>query len=300
MSREAVFFFIVVFCFSSVGNLNSPVARPEIWFDLYTQYSPPWGGQGLNMVSDAFPPDAVVELKAKVMFQGDGVLGKPVSYAIKAPNGETYSETAFTQADGIAIFKYTLPSSKGYFGQWTVNASVDLAGTIVSDTLCFLVGWLVEVVKIDAPPIAFKGETIGVNVTFTRICMQDPGDIMNILFKDSSGKSPTSNDMLLCITVTDELWQFVATSQLNAPMVTDLDMYGLNDFVKNIGTHWKDRADVVLKRYSKLSNLVMNGITISPWSFSGRARIHANLVACKPLIACCPECLGYVWIKKGP
>lgn len=300
MGRKAVFFFLVLFGFSGIGALNSSVASAKISFDLYTQYSEPWGGQGLNVVSDAFPPSAVVELKANVMFQGDGVPGKPVSYAVKAPNGETYSATAFTEADGVAVFKYKLPSSERYFGQWTVNASVDLAGTTVSDKLCFLMGWLVKAVRVDAPPIVFKGQIMSVNITVIRICMQDPRNILNILLKDSSGKSPTGNDLLLCISVTDELWQFVATSQLNAPMITELNMYGLDDFVKTVGTHWMCHPDVILTKYSKLSNVVMSGITVSPWSFSGRASVHANLVACKPVMACCPECLGHVWIKKGP
>jgi len=300
MSRGAVFFFLVLFCSSSFGNLNSSFAKAGIWFDLYTQYSEPWGGQGLNMASDAFPPDAVVELKATVMFEGDGVPGKPVSYAIKAPNGETYSAAVFTQADGFAVFKYSLPSSERYFGQWTVNASVDLAGTTVSDTLCFLMGWLVRPVNVEAPPTAFKGQTMSINITVIKICMQDPRNILDILLKEPSGKPATSNDLLLCITVTDELWQFVATSQLNAPVATELNNYGLNDFVKTMGTHWVDYTNVILTKYSKLSNVVMSGITVSPWSFSGRASVHANLVACKPVMACCPECLGHVWIKKGP
>lgn len=296
MGRELTLFLIVVVCVTS----NRSVAGYEIRVDLYTQYLPPWGGQGLNMVSDAFPPEGVIELRMNVTFQGDGVPGKPVSYMIKAPNGETYSAAAFTQADGIAVFEYSLPSSEDYFGQWTVKASVDIAGTMVSDMLYFLMGWLVEVVEIDAPAIAYKGETMGVTVMVTRICMQDPRDIMNMLLKYPSGCPKTDNDLLLYITVTDELNQPVATSKLNMTMINELDVYDLDDFVKTMGEQWMDHAYVILTQYSELANAVMNGVPISPWSFSGKAKIHANLITNRPGIPYCPEGSKYVWMKKSP
>jgi len=295
MGRELTLFLIVVVCLAS----NRSVAGYEIYVDLYTQYLLPWGGQGLNMVSDAFPPEAVIELRMNVTFQGDGVPGKPVSYMIKAPNGETYSAVAFTQADGIAVFEYSLPSSEDYFGQWTAKASVDIAGTMVSDTLYFLMGWLVEVVKIDAPAIAYKGETMGVTVMVARICMQDPRNIMNMLLKYPNGCPKTDNDLLLYITVTDELNQPVATSKLNMTMITELGVYDLDDFVKTMGEHWMDHVDVILTQYSELANVVINGVPISPWSFSGNAKIRANLITNCLGISYCPEGSKYAYLKSS-
>lgn len=294
MNRELTLFLIVVFaCLTS----NRSVIGCEICVDLYTQYLLPWGGQGLNMVSDAFPPEGVVELRMNVTFHGDGVPGKLVSFMIKAPNGETYSAAAFTQADGIAIFEYSLPSSEDYFGQWTVKASVDIGGTMVSDTLYFLMGWLVEVVKIDAPAIAYKGETMGVTVVVTRICMQDPRDIMNMLLKYPSGCP--DNYLLLYITVTDELNQPVATSKLNMTMITELGVYDLDDFVKTMGEQWMDHVDIILTQYSELARTVMTGIPISLWSFSGNAKIRANLITNCPGISYCPEGSKYAYLRSS-
>ncbi len=294
MGRELTLFLIVVVaCLIS----NHSVTGCEICVDLYTQYLLPWGGQGLNMASDAFPPHGVVELRMNVTFQGVGVPGKLVSFMIEAPNGETYSVVAFTQADGIAVFKYLLPSSEDCFGLWTAKASVDIAGTIVSDKLYFLMGWLVEVMEIDAPAIAYKGETMDVTVVVTKVCLQDPRDIMNMLLKCPGGCP--GNDLLLCITVTDELNQPVATSKLNMTMITVLGVYDLDDFVKTMGERWMNHVDVILTQYSELANAVINRVPISPWSFSGNAKIRANLITNCLGISYCPEGSKYAYLKSS-
>jgi len=296
MIGKLVFVLLMTYGISNIETVNFSGETMKI--DLYTQYSQPWGGQGLHMASDAFPPDKVVELRTNVTVQGEGVPGKPVSYAIRAPNGEKLSATNLTQTDGIAVFKYLLPCPEDCFGQWTVRASVDLAGTEVSDTLYFLVGWLVEVMEVEAPPIAYKSETMGVNVTLTRICMQDPGDIMNILLKCPSGDPVTDNDLLLYITVTDELNQFVATSKLNTA-ITELSIYDSNEFMDTISEQWMNHSHVILTEYPAMAEIATSKILIPSWSFTGNATIHANLVTSCPGIPYCPQCCGYVWIKRN-
>jgi len=268
------------------------------FLDLMTQYPDPWSGEGKDAASDAFPPQGVVELRGLVTYRGDVVPGKPVSYAIKAPTGETYFGTYFTQADGIAVFAYSLPASNGYFGLWTVEASVDLAGTIISDKLYFLMGWLIEVAEIQPPAEAYKGETMNINVKLTRICMQDPRDIMDTLLKDSAGAPILGNDLLLHITVTDELKQLVGTSTLNTSAITEISGIDLNVFVNTIGNQWSDRIAIISTDYPALTSIVMNGIPISAAAFSGTATIRANVLTDLPGVAYCPEGLKTVQMKK--
>ena len=92
----------------------------------------------------------------------------------------------------------------------------------------------VEVVDIDPPKIACKGETITLNVTLARISMQDPRDIMNMLVKDSSGNLITDNKLLLFITVLDELSQPTATSKSEVPTITESG-FDINGFVTTVG-----------------------------------------------------------------
>lgn len=288
--------FLVTFGLLCASTFDLPLEKTEISVDLYTQYVSPFGGQGLHMSSDAFPPYGVVELRTNVTWRGDGVSGKPVLYTIESPNGKTYFAMSYTQANGFAVLKYSIPDSEDYFGQWFVNASVDFGGTTVCDTLRFLVGWLVEVVGIDTTPIACKGETMTLNVTLARICMQDPRAIMDVLIKDSSENPVTDNDLLLFIAVVDELNQPVLASKLEMSIDSEPAFYDLNEFITNIDEHWIDHMNVILTQYSALTNVVKGNIPISPCSFSGRAVICASLFTNLPGIAYCPECSRHFWI----
>ena len=289
-------FFLVTFEFLCALTFELPYETTGISVDLYTQYSSPFGGQGFHMSSDAFPPYGVVELRTNVICQSDDVAGKPVLYTIESPNGKEYFAIGYTQANGVAVLKHPIPDSEDYFGEWFVNASVDFGGTTVCDTLHFLVGWLVEMTEIDTTPVACKGETMSLNVTLARICIQDPRAIMDMLVKDSSGNPTTDNDLLMLITVIDELNQPLLTSKLEMSIDSEPGFYDLNEFVVNIGERWIDRVNVILTQYSALAKVVMGSIPISPCSFSGRAVVCASLFTGVPGIAYCPECLGHFWI----
>ena len=289
--QNARIFFLITLGFLFTSAFSFPVTGTEVSVDLYTQYSPPFGGQGSHMSSDSFPPNGVVELRTNVTFHGDGVSGKPVLYIVKSPNGKTCFATVFTQTDGIALFEYPIPDSEDYFGEWIVRASVDFDKTTVCDTLHFLVGWLVEVVDIDPPKIACKGETITLNVTLARISMQDPRDIMNMLVKDSSGNLITDNKLLLFITILDELSQPVATSKSEVPTITESG-FDINGFVTTVGENWIDHVNVILTLYSALCERVMSSVSIPFSSFSGKAVLSVGLFTDLPGMAYCPESLG--------
>jgi hypothetical protein len=297
--RRVALLFLLTLGFQQVAALGF-CAKSDVSFDLHTQYPAPWGGQGWNMVSDAFPPGAVVELSADYSFEGDGVSGKPVTYMLRAPDGEIFSGVAITQEDGTSVIAFVLPSSEPYFGLWTIQASVEEAGGRISDTLWFLMGWLVEVVNVDVPELALKGNPMEVNATIARICLQDPMDIMRILFKDSNGEPLTDSELLLCISVTDAVGQFVAASESKTPMASGLRMYDLEEFVSAIGSGWAYYSGVILQEFPALVNTAANTVTIPIWSFTGMATVHASLITDRLMVACCSESLGNVWIKKNP
>jgi hypothetical protein len=288
-----------------------PTGWIENGVDLFTQYPFPWGGQGLANASDAFPPQGLVELHALVTFRFDPVAYKPVSYELTAPSGTKHYATVSTIADGIATFDYSLPSSE--FGLWAVKASVDLGGHVYSDTLWFLEGWLVEVVNVEAPkpvydqlynnetlPGFVKGATVGVSVTLVRICWQDPRDMMDMILKSPQGEPITGNDLLLHMTVTDELKQPVGIYTLSTSQITELMITseGLKEFVIAVGENWDIKKEFIQDNYSSLVFTVVNGIPISASAFSGVATIHANVLTDYPGVAYCPERTESIWLRK--
>jgi len=266
-----------------------PLPEVENGVDLFTQYGQLWGGMGLENPSDAFPPQAVVELNAYVTYHYDPVALKPVSYLLIAPSGATYFATVETGPDGLAIYNFSLPGSES--GLWEIRASVDLGGTVYSDTLWFLEGWLVEVVKIVTPSArAKKGYTVTVTVELTRICMQDPRAIMG--------------DLLLHMTITDELLQPVGFATLETTEITELSIFAGNytfmkEFVTTIGENWENRKNTILNLYKdNFYNTAYNGIPTSEFAFSGDATIHANVLTDYPGVAYCPEGTTEIYLHR--
>lgn len=125
--------------------------------DLYTQKEP-YSGRGPNQPSDAFAPQEKVILYAYVTYRDDPVPGKIVAFEVHGPLNRfqnlSFTRTAVTNDDGIANVSFRIPSPDGYreeavFGVWSVVGVVDIAEVAVNDTLSFLVGWIIELIKVE-------------------------------------------------------------------------------------------------------------------------------------------------------
>jgi len=125
--------------------------------DLYTQKEP-YSGRGPNQSSDAFAPQEEVILYAYVTYRDDPVPGKIVAFDVHGPLNRfenlSFTRTAVTDDDGMAnvSFRITWPnghSKEAVFGVWNVVALVDIAEVTVDDTLSFLVGWIIELIKVE-------------------------------------------------------------------------------------------------------------------------------------------------------
>jgi len=140
--------------------------------DLYTERD----GRGPNMPSDAFAPQEEVILYAHVSFDCNPLEGKLVGFEVKDANGTcvTY-KSALTNSSGDATASFRIPSMPA-FGIWAVNATVEVLGKTVSDSLTFRVGWIIEVLKVEPvdqygnPKTVYrKGEEMYFKVTMQNI-----------------------------------------------------------------------------------------------------------------------------------
>jgi PKD repeat protein len=115
--------------------------------DVFTQYGPPFGGQGQNMPSDMFWPQKPVILTAILTYNGDPVQHKPVAFQVISPTGYwNFTRVVFSDSDGIAIMTFGLPWPCDYaedlvFGEWTVVVKADIQCQPVEDLLWFKVYW---------------------------------------------------------------------------------------------------------------------------------------------------------------
>jgi hypothetical protein len=122
--------------------------------DVYAcKYPAPYGGQGPNRPSDMFWPQKEVCLCANVSYNEWPEQNKDVAFQIIDPHGVTWGILyARTNENGTAMACFRLPwpcdDPEYWLGEWTVIASVDIACTIVNDTLNFKYDYIVHITKV--------------------------------------------------------------------------------------------------------------------------------------------------------
>jgi hypothetical protein len=129
-----------------IHQIEKPVG-PAI--DVYTER----GGQMPGVPSDAYGPQELVIIYAKVTYNDDPVQNKLVAFEVKDPSMTVVvTRTAPTDTNGIATTDFRIPwpctNATGLFGNWTIYASVDIAQTKVDDTCKFQFGWLIQILSV--------------------------------------------------------------------------------------------------------------------------------------------------------
>jgi len=151
------------------------------------------GGVGRNKPSDAFAPQDEVTLYALVTYNLDPVQNKSVAFEIIRPDGTKVAVlVGVTDENGIATVSFRIPwpcndPEATIFGNWTVIATCDLAEQVITDTVEFRVGWLLEITKVTtAKPDYYKDEHVEFILELKTI-------------------SKIQRDALITVTVTDDL-----------------------------------------------------------------------------------------------
>jgi hypothetical protein len=118
-------------------GFSEPVRGGNI--DVFTQK----GGKGPSNPSPPFRLGAEVLLYANVTYSQWPEQNKDVAFQILAPFERSFLLFGRTNASGIAEASFQLPPAEcaDVFGAWTVIVSVDIAETVVDDTLEFNVWW---------------------------------------------------------------------------------------------------------------------------------------------------------------
>jgi hypothetical protein len=166
---------------------------PGRQIDLYTQYPDGFNGKGLNEPSDMFWPQKEVILYAYVTYNWWPVQNKPVGYEIIDAQGEVWAKrTALSNGTGIAEVSFRMPwpcdDPELLFGVWTVVATVDIACTVVTDTLTFHYDWLANIIDVTPSKyICNHDDTIEIDVTIESHAMQDYDVTITVTLYDELG-----------------------------------------------------------------------------------------------------------------
>lgn len=184
--------------------------------DLYTEKTP-FNGMGANQSSDAFEPQELVVLHALATYNGYPVQQKDVAFDINGPPNPfqniTIIGTGRTDENGTATYSFRIPwppenPEDIIFGEWSVIATISIAGQVTVDTLTFRVGWIISITEIATlnsllqPQSVFAQENpIVFNLTVENIAMTATSATITIDVQDS-GQHP-----IIHIEVEDVLFQ---------------------------------------------------------------------------------------------
>jgi hypothetical protein len=259
-------------CTVTLSKKTIPTEPPDETgrvIDLFTQYDKPYGGQGHYKPSDAFQPQGVVDLNARVTFNGGAISGKLVSYHIMGPGGQEYTATAISASNGIALRELTLPSYNPKaplgppLGIWTAYASVDIAGEVVNDILSFRVGWPISVESMEPSSYGVaKGLTYDIKSRLKIITMQSPAKCVQL-----AGLSP---QIILAYSGFDELNQPIFYQHLDLTNlignITYDEFFVLDELSRDYDTS-RMSMGISSAAYSGTGKIYGNVFTDYPWRF---------------------------------
>jgi len=185
-------------------HYRAPMKILGLAIDLYTQYDPPYGGQGPDMPSDMFGPQQLVDLFALVTYNEYPVQQKLVGFEVRHGDYVFWREAA-TDEKGIAHVSFRLPwpcedPVAEIFGKWIVIATVEVAEQVKNDTLGFWVWWKVEVLSVEPKQTEFVQRKTG-------------GDDLLFTLEYATYSMQTIN-VTLTTTVYDELGFFIGSDYL--------------------------------------------------------------------------------------
>jgi len=237
------------------------------YIDVYTQYPNPYGGQGINQPSDMFWPQKQVELYANVSYNMWPQQNKVVTFEIRDPHNHLVTVlTAITNETGTAHTSYRIPwpcvNTSDLFGIWAVTASVDVACTIINDTLWFHFDYLVHWDKVTVDPTSVNHLQ---NVTIT-VNFQSYAWIQNA--------TAPYYDVYITVFIHDEL---------NYPIGGYMSLIPIGE-----GLELNDRGDWSNETFCHYGNYTWTfRIRIEKWAVPFIAQVHVNALSNLPSLGGC-------------
>jgi PKD repeat protein len=151
----------------------------------------PYDGTGPNVEADAFAPQELVILYAKVTYNADPVANKLVAFQVNMSNNEALIyRVAMTNGSGIAETEFRIPSNPPGLpvSDWMAWATVDVAEITVYDTMPFKVGWLVYIVSVTPGALSYKkGETAHFDLEINNIAKTTKNPLITVVVYDALG-----------------------------------------------------------------------------------------------------------------
>lgn len=191
--------------------------------------------------ADAYGPQQLVCVQAKVTYNDEPVEFKPVAFEVIDNTGASRDyRVVFTDEHGLAGFCFRLPwqgaNATALFGDWHIVATVDIAEHIVSDTVWFRFGYILEITALYVAPSypspVYKLDPLSIKVTVHNIAFTSKLGFLTVVAYDNCsvpiGKATTPGLFLFAantdtnntFTITIPKWAFVGTGTIYANLFT--------------------------------------------------------------------------------
>ena len=198
---------VATICFCLVGSVD--MALPDAsaaQIDLYTDKEP-YNGRGQNARSDAFVPGEDVRIHAFASYYGYGIANVLVAFEIQGPASQipraVLYGAALTNETGVATIDFRLPyESESSIGEWIAFGTAGIAGTNLSDSMAFDVGWIVEIESVktvdenDTEQLKFTwGSNVGIMLALRSIAMTERNATVTLTIYDSLNNLVNSTEV---------------------------------------------------------------------------------------------------------
>ncbi len=245
-------------------------AQPGV-LDIWTQN----GGQGSYINASSFGPQQLVDIYAYVSYNGAPVVNKTVTFNVYLNGAYQSYTTAQSDQNGIAVGSYRLPwqdvNPAQYFGQMTINGSVDIAQVILTDSCSFYYGYQLN--------------------------------LNSVVITNGAGSPPTfnryfgNNTVLATVTVTNTMWN--STSFWLAATIYDNNNVPVAQFLMQ-----ETAPAAASGGWANTNTQTYNiSLTIPSWAYVGTATLYVNIFDSNPQqngVAWSPQKSAPMAIMAGP
>jgi len=160
------------------GLYCAPLKLLGAVIDIYTSYPEDYNGDGIGQPNDLVWPQKGFILYAEVTYNEWPEQQKDVAFQVIDPHRDTWAILVNrTNADGITWVFIRMPwpcdDPEYYFGEWTIIATVDVACTVVNDTMTFKYDYYVNIWSATADKEEYKHcEDITITIEYGTYWMQ--------------------------------------------------------------------------------------------------------------------------------
>jgi hypothetical protein len=193
-----------------------------------------------DMWADAYGPQQLVCVEAKVSYNDEPVEYKPVAFEVIDAHGVSRDyRVVFTDENGLAGYCFRLPwegkDAEAQFGDWHIVATVDIAENIVSDTVWFRFGYILSITDLSVLPTypnpVYKLGSLTINVTVLNIAFTSKLGLLTVVAYDNCsvpiGKATTPGLFVFApgttpnvFTIIIPKWAFVGTGTVYGNIFT--------------------------------------------------------------------------------